>query len=445
MVAESRLADLNNKMNDRAEPLGTTDPVDDVSALRRLRDWRGLSQISEALKRLRGQPNFFATVPRPLRAEGVHSDMLAWLLTPGEWHGLGERVAAALVRDVFAGCRISCAQPVRIGRVYREFSTGNGPIDLLLQGTHGHEQFTIGIENKIDSPESEEQLFKYGEGLQSPGRRPDGKLMLVLLAPDKRQVHRKPTCDFTTLTYRSVAEILDRALERDGSEPADHLSIAGRTLASHYAAALRNHIMPDSNPEIDALCRELYAEHERAWRAIRRRLPSERDEHHERIGLAVCKRLSDTPGGRWIHVVRRDAYVRVFREEWLQLGSKTSQTPVGLSSSGRDESTYAALHFRIVAEPAETDADTRFRYVLRLKGPAPLSPASKAVADAIRGLKDKVPDDREYTIVLRSKATLPPIQEDGEVPDDVLAWYLRRMAPYIQAIDQVITPNVASS
>ena len=63
------------------------------------------------------------------------------------------------------------------------------------------------------------------------------------------------------------------------------------------------------------------------------------------------------------------------------------------------------------------------------------------MADAIHGLKDKVPDDREYTIVLRSKTTLPPIQEDGEVPDDVLAWYLRRMAPYIQAIAQVIKPS----
>lgn len=108
---------------------------DDLSALRRLRDWRGLDQISEALKKLRGQPNFFATVPRTLRAEGVHSDMLAWLLTPGDWHGLGDNVVAPLVRRVFAGCGINCGQPVKIDRVYREFSTGNGPIDILLQGS----------------------------------------------------------------------------------------------------------------------------------------------------------------------------------------------------------------------------------------------------------------------------------------------------------------------
>jgi hypothetical protein len=69
-----------------------------------------------------------------------------------------------------------------------------------------------------------------------------------------------------------------------------------------------------------------------------------------------------------------------------------------------------------------------------------LSPTSKAVAGALRGLSDKVPDDREYTIVLRSKATLPPIRDDGEVPDDVLAWFLRRMTPYIQAIDHVLKP-----
>jgi len=115
---------------------------------------------------------------------------------------------------------------------------------------------------------------------------------------------------------------------------------------------------------------------------------------------------------------------------------------VGLPIQGQ-QSTYPTLHFRLVAEPAENDAEMRFRYVLRLKGPNPSSSdANAAVANAIRALNERVPDHREYTIVLRSTATLPAIREDGEVPDDVMAWYLRRMATYVHAIDEVIKPKM---
>jgi PD-(D/E)XK nuclease superfamily len=416
-------------------------PLDELAALRRLQSWPGLSRISEALQRVAGEPNFFATMPGIFHAEGVHSDMLAWLLTPREWHGLGDKFATALIHHVFTKCGLPCAEVVTVVRVYREYSTGKGQIDILVEGTQDGAKFILGIENKIWSPESEAQVFKYCEGLRSPERGLEGALILALLAPEERDVRRKPDCTFTTLTYRSVVTLVAQAVSRSLEQPADALVSTGRMLAGHYAGALRNYIMRESNPEIDKLCLELIEQHQRAWRAIRRRLPSERDDYHDHLAVAVCKRLSEAPGGRWTHVVRRDLYARVFRVQWLRLGSMQVQPPLGLST-GNEQCSYPPLHFRLVAESEETDVEMHFRYVLRLKGPDPSASAeSAAVASAIRALDEEVPRDKQYTIGVTSTSTLPPIGEDGDVPDDVASWFVRKMAKYIAAGDGVMAPS----
>jgi hypothetical protein len=70
----------------------------EYAALQQLEAWDGLRQLDAFLHDLRKQPNFFLTAPRELRVEGVHSDMLAWLLDPRGWHGLAERFARSCAR-----------------------------------------------------------------------------------------------------------------------------------------------------------------------------------------------------------------------------------------------------------------------------------------------------------------------------------------------------------
>lgn len=198
--------------------------------------------------------------------------------------------------------------------------------------------------------------------------------------------------------------------------------------------------MPQPNPEIDALCRELYERHQLAWRAIRRRLPSERDEHMERLGQAMGGRLSREYGGEWLHVVRRDVYVRVFRVEWLALGSKEAPSIIGLSAEDRRQRAYPPLHFRLIVEPVESDVETNFLYALRLKLPDPSVSRQRArLADAMRALHDAVPRDKEHTLRVKSSSGLPPITEDGDVPDDVVDWFCRHMTPYVNVIDRCVT------
>lgn len=41
-----------------------------------------------------------------------------------------------------------------VTEIRREFNTGFGPVDLLVQGTEGGISSVLAIENKIESPES---------------------------------------------------------------------------------------------------------------------------------------------------------------------------------------------------------------------------------------------------------------------------------------------------
>ena len=249
------------------------------TALQNLAAWDGLARLDSILNQVRSRPNFFLTVPRILRVEGVHSDMLGWLLDPKGWHGLADRFAVPFGRAMLAACKRCGEGALVVEEVHREFSTGKGPINILLHLRRGDERFVLGIENKIDAPEGKNQLRRYGEGLAYTF--PGTAVVLTFLTPNGRKPQSTPGCPVASIGYRTIVALLEEAL---AAPPARGRHSVGLGLARHYCAALRSHIMPEQNPEIDELCRKLYNEHLDAWRAIRRRLPSKRDESHASVG-----------------------------------------------------------------------------------------------------------------------------------------------------------------
>lgn len=64
----------------------------------------------------------------------VHSDVIAWLLDPKGWHDLGDGFGGRFVAGVLAACGHQSDAPMEIDRVQREFSTGHGPVDILIRG-----------------------------------------------------------------------------------------------------------------------------------------------------------------------------------------------------------------------------------------------------------------------------------------------------------------------
>ena len=86
------------------------------------------------------------------RVEGVHSDLLAWLLDPHGWHGLGDAFGRHFIPKALraAGCQFSGS--FAIAKVETEASTGEGPIDVLVHLQNDGRSIVVGIENKIDAP-----------------------------------------------------------------------------------------------------------------------------------------------------------------------------------------------------------------------------------------------------------------------------------------------------
>jgi hypothetical protein len=177
-------------------------PTRENSALERLGAWDGLSRLDAILEDLRRSPNFFLIAPRVLRVEGVHSDMLAWLLDPSGWHGVGDRFARAFAHAALEECGLEVRSPLNVVDVRREFSTGRGPVDILLRVRNGHGRVALGVENKIDSPESNDQLDRYATGLATCF--PDETVALMFLTPDGREPQAVPACPFACVPYRTV-------------------------------------------------------------------------------------------------------------------------------------------------------------------------------------------------------------------------------------------------
>jgi hypothetical protein len=404
-----------------------------ASDLETFRD--GVSRLQRLLSSLDRGPNFFRVVPRLFRVEGVHSDLLAWLLDPQGFHGLGDSFAIRFITGVLRESGAGAEGPITINSVETEASTGEGPIDILVHTECAGRPLIVGIENKIDAPLGDEQLLRYARGLVA--RFPHASVVLVLLAPTARDVDAPPVCcGFAGLTYRNVVAWLDASLvaEREAQNAG-----AGRELAVHYLEELRTRIVPESRPEIDQLLRDL-AGHTEAWRLIRRRLPSERDDTHAALARAVCARLS-TPevcGPPWQFALRRDGYARVFRPDWSALGYRDAETMIGLTEDEFAATRYARVHFRLSSAPPEDDAEARWRFEARLRldarGNDTLGASIRGDLAALGLLEPVGRDRRQLTLRLKQSSRLPGLADDS-VPDAVVEWFVRQIRPVVAILD----------
>ena len=107
--------------------------------------------------------------------------------------------------------------------------------------------------------------------------------------------------------------------------------------------------------EVDALCQDLYDRYPQAWRAIRSRLPSERDEGHRLLGIACCQTFAHHLGGAWVSAVQHGKYVTLFRPTWeAAYGTWKRPTPVKFK---KDEvpPVIPRVHFRLALQVPDDD------------------------------------------------------------------------------------------
>lgn len=338
-----------------------------VDALQRLSGSGLLDEITESIKK-RALPNIFRVFPRVLRAESLHSDVLRWLLDPREWHGLGDSFSGEFLRRALKQSQegtvpddLRSEAQIIIDEAHTEIPVGGGIIDILVRGRWGDSSFVLGIENKIDASEGRKgkgeekvgQLQLYAEALRR--LYPESTVFVALLTPDGRRPWRPPAeVRWASLRYEDIAAPLDTVLRTPAALDPRVAASVGRALADHYISIIWSHVM-GKDDEVTKKCWALYKEYPDAWRAIRARLPSERDEAHRLLGQASCRLFKQHFGGDWTAAVRDDKYATLSRPEWRTAFGDWSGGPLVSFEEGVDPPVIPAIHFRLALEVGDDD------------------------------------------------------------------------------------------
>ena len=172
------------------------------------------------------------------RKELCHSDVLAWLLDH-RIDGYGTHCQGNLGFSLFLKELKLPNEYASVNyQVIREHRGQESRLDIVIEAVG---QFIIGIENKVDSQEGEDQTKHEWADLQSrkATSNPNAKLTALFLTPDKTT----PSSElFKRISWQSIANVFQAFA--DQAEP-DLVKIFAR----HYAKTLRSEIVSETEIE----------------------------------------------------------------------------------------------------------------------------------------------------------------------------------------------------
>ncbi len=191
-------------------------------------------------------------------SEEFHSNLLAWLLRPGQSHGLGDCFLKPLL-DSAGASDASQAVDWSVAEVIREWEHvvhgQQGYLDILILNEPA--QVLCAIENKTFSTEHHEQLTRYRNALEYAY--PRFAKYHVFLTPQGTEPYRDEEKDFwQPVAYSVIYDILQQILDTD-----DHSTNSDvRAFLRQYATTLRRNLVPDTS--VSQLARRIYLEHREA-------------------------------------------------------------------------------------------------------------------------------------------------------------------------------------
>ncbi len=258
-----RSSGLTGALEELQNDLGDLDQlfilVDEVArrSLRRLEeDGEDLARLAAIAPGWQKEVDVFRTL-RLDGSESFHSDFLAWLLRPGDNHGLDDYFLREFLVEIGAAraVRASARMGTTVRREhYLELDGGNGRLDICIRNEQA--KFLCAVENKVWASEGENQLAFYRKALKA--LYPDYTLRLVFLTPRGDRPEDETEWDhWTTLDYSRISQILDRTIDEKGTVL--HQDVAA-TLRQ-YRITLRRNIVPDVSDDIHALARKIYRKH----------------------------------------------------------------------------------------------------------------------------------------------------------------------------------------
>lgn len=200
------------------------------------------------------------------RTEIRHSNMLAWLLSPDENHGLGDRILKGFVqyaiknfsndKDVFS----TLLMDFHDFTVQREWHN----IDLIAISEEA--RFVLCIENKIDSGEHDNQLQRYRGIVEKTY--PSYKKIYIFLSPNG--IASSEPDYWCPMPYQEVLKILEINMNKSD------LSTDIKIFIQNYIEIIRRDILEDE--ELAKICREIYRKHQKALDLIFENKPDKSSE-----------------------------------------------------------------------------------------------------------------------------------------------------------------------
>ena len=236
----------------------------------------------DRLEEVAGHFNIFEAIGM-VHQEIRHSTFLAFLLDPGENHGLDDWFLRRFLKVVLIHNRSRQADINLIDidvwdfedvKVSREWAN----IDILLT-SEGNELAVI-IENKVYSGEHSDQLNRYHTTVSR--KYPGWRILPIFISPDESGPSDPR---YMPVGYVRVADlVLTTLASRQGDLGADM-----HVLLSHYEKMLRRHLV--SGSEVDILCERIYRRHKRAIDLIIERLP----DLQQQLKDEIVDMISGTP------------------------------------------------------------------------------------------------------------------------------------------------------
>lgn len=202
-------------------------------------------------------------VMRMERMEIRHSAILAWLLDPGESHGLDDKFLKAFLSEALRGqsalgapTAIDVARAdLRDAMVRREWQN----IDIFIQSEVNGWGFVV--ENKFDSTQHDGQLTKYVErvltGLGSEGGGLTIRGIFLTLNDEEPEDAR-----FAPITYEAIARLLPTFADREA-----HLLTREVTVfLQHYVEIIEEAVGVNAErSEMEKLARQLYRDNRKVF------------------------------------------------------------------------------------------------------------------------------------------------------------------------------------
>lgn len=241
------------------DPESSLPETDPKESRRKLDAFLVDNQELEALNARLAQFNLFRVL-RIEHAEIRHSHMLAWLLTPGESHGLGSLflrrfLSRFLMENEDVKVSLTPAKvelmPLDDVEVFREWHN----VDILVHSATGN--WSLIIENKVKARESLKQLERYRKKVESEFPGTEIIPVFLTLGGDDPSVEGQAQ-GYVSLGHTQILEIADRISVQHRSR----IPAAAAILIDHYLATLRRLTMSD--PELVDLCKTIYRKHREA-------------------------------------------------------------------------------------------------------------------------------------------------------------------------------------